>query len=279
MRIGRTSWIAAAWLAVCTPCYAQQAAAPLSAEAAFLAGDWGEVRDGEAVKCGSPGAGDQFAFEFARSGGRALLYEAPDLYSSFGGLELHTEGGLIAVWARARDGALKQFTSVRRTGPDTFEFVKRDGSAGGKWQRCPLTENPVAADVDTATLLALTPAITGGQGFAQLRPGESAADLCNGKIAYDPLGQQRGWMQFELLGPVHYVTMGNVPTIQDFSSVRAVRQTEPNVLRITLYNWIRKANVEISVRVAADHIDILELGMTFARCAADQPGGVGMHRM
>ncbi len=256
------------------------AAAAQSAESTFLAGDWGEVPETGDVPCGFPnGHGEQIAFEFARTGGRALIFEAADLFTAIGGLQVRSEGDVLILTARTRSGETKPMTRLKRTGPDSFEMMARDGKPGPKWRRCPAVENPVASDVSDANLFALTPAISGAQGFPEFWPGEMPADICEGKAAPDTFQHRRHGLQFELIGPTHYWTMSDMDQIPDFSSVRSARQVAADTLHLALYNWAHGATVEFDVRIAADHIDIPQLGASFARCRPDQDTSLGMHRM
>lgn len=254
--------------------FAIPAAAQTSPEA-FLTGNWLEISDDPKDACGSPVAsGEQIAFEFTRSGGRLMQYEPADLFTSIGGLKLEEKDGVIAVSAVPRDGERRLLTRIRRIGADNFEFVDASGKARSRWRRCPAVPDPIGVDVSLPNLLALTPAHTGGQGYAEILPGETAAGLCAGKSSVDRFAP-RGWLQFELLAPGHSILITNyIEELLFFVRVTAIHQPAPDTLRLTIDSFGKGLN-EINIRIAPDHIEIPELHAQFARCK----DATGMGRM
>jgi hypothetical protein len=274
---------------------ATTAQAPSSPEA-FLTGNWMRVDDHPGNACGSPVAtGEQVAFEFARSGGRLLRYEPPDLFTSVGGLQLEQKGDVVTASIEGR-GALG---GLRRIHADDFEMLDREGKALSRWHRCPALPDPIGPEVSTANLLALTPARSGGQSLRELLPEEEPSVICKpatevstegmtqaemaaeGARQWEQQEERRkkghtGWIQFEILAPGHSMMLTNdVAGLGFFVRVTAIHQIAPDTLRLSL-DALNKGKREITVRIAADHIDIPELdNASFARCTED----VGMHRM
>ncbi|MCW3837385.1 hypothetical protein ACFQ1E_15535 [Sphingomonas canadensis] len=263
---------------------ALQVAAPTAASPSpeeFLAGNWLRVDEEPGGACGSIVArGEQIAFEFARSGGRLLRYEPPDLFTSIAGLKATAEGAVITLTAVHRDGERLPLTQLRQIGQNEFALLDEDGKPGNHWRRCPAAPNPIGPEVSNANLLALTPAISGGQGFVQILTGETAAMVCAGQVAETPFGApRRGWLQFEILAPGHSLMLAFfVPGLHEFERVRTVHQPSPDTLRLSL---VRAADTthDIDIRIADDEIEIRESGLRFARCKPGQEAGLGLHRM
>lgn len=244
---------------------------PASPEVTFLSGNWVELRKDGDTSCGSPGMhGEQVAFEFARSGGRMLRFEPADLYTGIGGIEVHSEGDVIAITALTPKGERKPLWRIRRHGNDAFDVLGSRGAAQSQWRRCPAAPDVIGPEVSAANLLALTPARTGSGGFVEVLPGETPADICEGRAKPDDFQHRRGWILFELIGPTHFITFGLLKDLEDFSIVRAVHQTAPGTLVLSVYNWPHKSARDLTIHIEADRIGIAELGVTLARCTAEQ---------
>ncbi len=245
--------------------------------AAFLSGDWLFVDASHPGSCGFPAAhGEQIAFEFSRTGGRALFFEAADLFSVFGGVEVRSEGDLLVLSARTRLGERREFARIRQKGANDAESLSRDGSVT-QLRRCPASGASPTTAISNSILLALSPPITGGQGFPEILPGEKPADVCAGALDH---GRPRAWAQFELIGPGFFWTFfGGRSSVQDYSSILSARQLGDNEIILSLRNWATSSTIDLDVHVWPDRIEIPKLSAVFARCSPDQPGSPGMHRL
>jgi hypothetical protein len=249
----------------------------------FLSGNWAIVDDRGVSDCDMPGAhGDEIGFEFARSGGRAVLYEVPDLFTVFGGLKVRVHGDDLIVTARTRFGRVKKFMKIRRLGTNEAEVLSTRNRPPDKLQRCAASGQSIAEGVSDANLFALSPTLTGGQGFLQVLSGETPADVCEGKVKpHDPDGQDRGSVQFELIGPSHFWALffgDTVRTVYGYSTILSAQEIASDTVQISMRNWEGGAPVTLTIRVGADRIEIPELQATFARCRPDQSTSLGMHR-
>lgn len=253
--------------------------------ARFLSGNWELVDERFPHSCDFPsGHGDQIWFEFARSGGRALHYEAADLFTSYGGLSVRNENNILVVTAKTRSGEIRPFMRIRPKGANEAEIVKAPGDTHSiGLHRCDAAGTSVTQGLSDTSLFALTPPETGGQGFPQVLPGESTADVCEGKIALDWRKPPRRWVQFELIGPAHYWAMFDFrdsdAMVSDYHDIVAARQLTTDTVGLTIRGWGKRSTKDISIRIGSDRIEIPELQTTFARCKSDQMGSLGMHRM
>jgi hypothetical protein len=236
---------------------------------------------------------EQWEFEFRKTGGRLLIFEPYDLFTAVSVPQIERTGDLLSIQGQTRDGKLIPLNPIRLLPPDRIELLPKaeDGSSAATSPkaviayRCGAADFAVNSSVTMEALAVLTPSLSGSQGFPEVEPGVSDEDLCQGR------GKGR-WLQFELLGPVHYWVFGRGPWPEhrlEFDFVRSVRQLDPHALKLGMQERLAKGegwdaaesrgkNYELTVIDHGARIEIPELSATFARCKPDDPGGVGMHR-
>lgn len=271
-------------LATCSP-----ACAVPDPGAAYLSGNWSFIESmtdkDHPSSCGMPAShGDQIGYEFARSGGRVVVYEVPDLFSYYGGVEVHMDGDTLLLTARTRYGEARELQRIMRKGPDDAQIVRANGQPPITLHRCPGAMPPIAAGISDANLRALTPPITGGQGFPEVFTDEAPSDVCDGKVKApdwkDASRKRRSWAQFDLIGPGHFWGMLDGPEgSAGFFTILAARQLAPDTVRLAIQRWGAKATDDLTIQIGPDRVTIAELKLTLARCRPDQPGSLGMHRM
>jgi hypothetical protein len=258
--------------------------------AEFLSGNWAIISETGVSSCDLPARrGEQIGFEFARSGGRAVLYEATDLFTVIGGLEVRAQDDELILTARTRSGDVKEFQRIRRKGPNEAEVVPEiKGRPPVKLQRCTTQIRPIAEGVSDANLFALTPTYSGGQGFPEVLSGEAPTDVCEGKVKSPSRPFERGTVQFELIGPSNFWAMfyvlgwepGRKRAVLGFSTILSARQVAADTVQLSMRRWEGEggAPTNLTVRIGVDRIEIPEIQATFARCKPDQKSSLGMGR-
>lgn len=270
-------------------------AAPDPGAAQLLAGSWliGTSPDqGSCLSHWYPGT--EIEFEFARTGGRALIFEHYDLFTA---LQLDSvtaaDGGFDAA-VRLRDSSVKPWVHIKPLGPGKLELSYR-GATPRKSEiayRCGDVVTGVDDDVPLDLLEKLTPPTTGSAAFIQVQPGVSDTDVCEHPERLDPKkALSLNFLQFELLGPAHYFVFGynfKPKRNPEFDIVRRVRRIDDHTLQLQMQTHVqgqggfdapasRGELYTLTVIDRGTRFDIPELGTAFIHCAPDkQPGG--MHR-
>jgi hypothetical protein len=228
----------------------------------------------------------QIEFEFARSGGRALVFEPEDLFTAFAisGIERH--GDMMLIQAQTRTGGLVPFLHVRVQSPDSIQLEALSGAPMDIAYKCGEPNRAVTAGVTPERLAALAPAVTGGWIFPAVIEGASDDDVCNGRVKIPP-GEEVKWLQIELLGPAHFWIFGWGMWPEHklaFDLVRKVEARRDGALVLHMQEhsggWEGTGGKPYTLTVI-DHggrIEIPELGRSFIRCKAGEPGSGGMHR-
>ncbi|GGF21075.1 hypothetical protein GCM10011611_28960 [Aliidongia dinghuensis] len=271
-----------------------QAAAGQPEQAArdYLEGIWLTNKRPDASSCLAEGTPNtQIEFDFRKSGGRILVFEPPDLFSAIAIPEISVENDIITVRRQRRDGSYADDVRLRRLSPDQFEILSASGGKPGDAYRCDDASTQVDDAIPSAMLQKLTPDITGSQGFIEVDPAVSDADLCQGNAPAGRRSKPR-WLQFELLGPAHYWIFGEGFRSEHrliFDYVRAVRQVDDHTLRLEMQEHLETSGgwdspgsggetYTLTIVDQDSRIFVPELSATFVRCSADQPGSIGMHR-
>jgi len=235
---------------------------------------------------------DQFEFEFEKSGGRLSIFEPPDLFTDLAISGVEQKDDSILINGRTRGGKSAPLLRLKRTGVDSFELLPEAEGGKAKAQtayRCARPDRVVTQAVPATALALLTPNLSGSQGFVEIKPGEDERAVCRGGgSAVEP----RGWLQFDVLGPVHYWLMGQSPAQGrgfDFDLIQSVRMADARTLVLSMSErakngegWRASADPRkqyvLTVIDKGGRIDIPELSASFARCNADEAGSLGMHR-
>jgi hypothetical protein len=274
-----------------------QRPAPDADTAAYLEGLWLVGADPGGVTClATASRGTELEFEFARSGGRLLVFEPTDLFTPVQIAGITRNGALVTVQGRGRDGRLKDIMTLKIVDDRHFQSVPAPGRfprrAAEIAARCGVPDRGVTAGVSTAQLAALSPPISGGWGYPEAIDGVDDADVCAGKAAAGPPAIDRASLQFELYGPVHYwifgmnVRRGKHMAIYEY--VRSVRAVDDRVLKLTMQTHLeagagwdvpesRGEIYEITVIDSGSRIEIPEFHKIFIRC--DPAQSPGMHRL
>lgn len=265
---------------------AEDVAQPVSA---FLEGVWLIGAPPDRGACLShPYLDNEIEFEFRKTGGRALYFEPPDLYSAVSIADISTDGEVVSLTARTRDGKTVPFMRLRRLGRDAFEWLPRmDADPDSKPEevyRCGSPNRAVTGDIPLATLSLLTPPISGAEGLLEIWPGESDHDVCQGVTNSPDPSVRRRWLQIELLGPAHFWVFGDGFSRDyplDFDRVESVSQQGASTLKLAMRvgAWGRGKRYELTAHFVDDRVEIPELNATFVRCRPDEKGSWGMHRM
>ena len=259
-------------------------AAPDAGAARLLAGSWllGTVPDkGSCLSHWYPGT--EIEFEFARTGGRALIFEHYDLFTA---LQL---GGVVAagrgfdVSVRLPDGKIKPWVHIEQLAPGKVE-LSYPGSAPQKSviaYRCGDVVTGVDDDVPFDMLAKLTPATSGSAAFVQVQPGISDRDVCEHPERLDAgKSLSLNFLQFELLGPVHYYVFGysfRPKRNPEFDIVRHVRMIDDHTLQLEMQTHAtgeggfevpesRGEHYTLTVIDRGTRFEIPELGTAFVHC-------------
>ena len=276
----RGFWIGLVALAamLTAPPVAAQASLPGADAAPYLAGNWKMLFEGKG-DCGFPASGNQIGFEFARSGGRALFYEGPDLWTAYVGIETRLDGNTIAVTAVDLEGKRRPLWSLKRLGPDEMQFSGTPDSPGRMLVRCPASDPlPIAADVTQADLFALTPNMSGLPNLFQIFPGEDPAKLCTASER-DPVERTRISIGFEIFGPGHaWIFVFGQSPLADFSTIHAIRRTAPDTLALAITYLPTRKDIDLEVRILPDRIEIPAMGAQFFTCKPEQIAAIYKHR-
>jgi hypothetical protein len=238
---------------------------------------------------------NQVEFEFRKSGGRVMIFEPADLYTSAAIPQIEIKDDVVTLKGRSREGEVKDMLSLRRLDADRFQWVPRNGDKADKADivyRCGPPDRSVNGGVPMASLALLTPVLSGAQTFLEIKPGEDDRQVCRNP-APNADGSSRRALQFELLGPDHYWVFGEGggqrPFIE-FDRVGSIRQTDAHTLKLEMEDhpkdgpgWSSPGGPDdryfLTVIDKGDHIEVPELSTTYVRCRPDEAGSYGMHRM
>ncbi len=262
----------------------------------YLEGIWQERDDPGGVSCRAySGYQTQYEFEFARSGGRLLIFEPPDLFTPVQIAGISRDGDTLTVQGRARDGSSKDLMRLKILDDRHFQTVPAPGRFPQERPqiatRCDDPDRAVTAGVSAAQLAAIAPPVSGGWGYPEAVDGVPDGDVCQGKGLSDTQRHNRASIQFELYGPVHYwiiawnIRHGQRMLVYDY--VRSVTAAGEHVLKLQMQGHLEKGHgwdvpesrgetYEITVIDHGDRIEIPEFHKTFIRC--DATNSLGMHR-
>jgi hypothetical protein len=230
-----------------------------------------------------------------------MIYEPADLFTPIAISRIEQNDNRLAIWAQRRDGQQTLLQQFRLLPPNRLELLALDGNSKNPAQtpgiayRCGDPGLSVNDTVSMADLSLLTPNLTLSRGFPAAEPGISDRDLCNGKTT-DPLKRSH-WLQFELLGPVHYWVLGMGFSREERAKhnlqldfVRKVQRIDEHTLKLTVQerlptvskSWYAAENTgkayDLTIIDRGKRIEILELSETFVRCEANEPRSIGLHR-
>jgi hypothetical protein len=223
----------------------------------------------------------QIEFEFRKTGGRVQVFEPNDLFSAIE-IDLQQGDDEIALTAQTPEGA-KPFLRLKVIAPDKFELLPLPDSSLGKAPqiayRCGSPDWSVTGSVPLERLSILTPEMSGGLTLVERTPGASSEETCVGR---------RGarWLQFELLGPVHFWALGgrvSRPVDVAYDYVRSVQHIDDRTLKLQMQEHLELGNgwdvaesrgrhYELTIVYNGEFVEIPELSATFARCSQIGPG-------
>jgi hypothetical protein len=272
---------------------AEQFARPTSvAEVqAYLEGAWLEGVPADKGDCrthwyeGEP----EIEFEFRKSGGRLMIFEPYDLFQQIQIAKVEISGDIVSIFALARNGTFIFFKHLRIVSANQFESIYEDKPTT-KVYRCSAPDLSVNEHASIEDLRLLTPPISGGLAFPQAVDGLRDDDVCEGKAREKAPDAERGSIQFELIGPVHFwVNAQSVYSLGEklnLDRVQSVRSIAPGKLKLRMRmhggikgGWDPPGGsgevYDLTVIVTGKRIEIPEIGKTFVRC---DPPGRGMHR-
>jgi hypothetical protein len=153
----------------------------------------------------------EIEFEFRKTGGRALMYEADGLFTPIKIAGIQTSGDILTIQAEARDGELHSVMRLRPVSPDELQMLSLEGAPEHATQfayKCGEADVSVTRGVSLDRLALIEPPITGGEGLLGVVPGVADADLCKGHVLTGAAALKHRFLQFELYGPVHYWVLG-----------------------------------------------------------------------
>lgn len=239
----------------------------------------------------------QLEFEFRKTDGRLLVFEPRDLFTAISIATIERTGDLLWVQLQTRDGRLVPFDHIRLLPPDRIELQEdRDPSSievsPKMAYRCGSPDLTVNDSMTMDGLSVATPSLTGSQAFPEVEPSVSDRDLCQGRELDPSKAFHKRWLQFELLGPVHYWVFGWAFWPERklaFDFVRSVHQIDAHTLKLEMQEHLpggggwdaaesRGKTYQLTIIDEGARIEIPELAATFARCAPDEPGSLGAHR-
>lgn len=261
--------------------------------AVYLEGGWIDQKPDRGACTAHWYTGTEIEFEFRKSGGRALIFEHYDLFTAIEIPKIDRDGDVLTVQGRRRDGGILPLYRLRMLPPDRIEFLSENGKSTTGY-RCGRPDTSVTGSVPMSELSVLTPQVTGSLGLAEAIPGVSDADFCQGNVPPDKRPKSPRWLQFELLGPVHYWVLGNVVTPRkiEFDYVRGVERfatASEHGLKLRMQEhtgggdgWdvpeSRGRFYDLTIIERGSRIEIPELSATFVRCDTGSPVSAGMHR-
>ncbi|MEI9987440.1 MAG: hypothetical protein WDN69_32450 [Aliidongia sp.] len=92
----------------------------------YLEGIWVSGKDPEGKTCVADWIGDgntEVEFEFRKTGGRVLIFEPLDLFTAVELQGIERDGDVLKLTAKARDGALAPYLTIRKIDDQRFEIV------------------------------------------------------------------------------------------------------------------------------------------------------------
>jgi hypothetical protein len=266
---------------------AQPYPAPDSEAARLLEGIWLTGEEPDKGPCISNKYWSrQIEFEFRKTGGRALVFNPPDLISatSISGIEKTSD--IWTVQGRVRNGGLRDFLRIRWLAPDRFEMLPSSEAAAAAASnkppeiayKCGAPDLSVNAGVSFERLASITPPTSGSGAFAAVIPGMPDEDLCQ---EHTPKQRPEAkWLGFELFGPVHYWVFGRA-FLHDhqlwFDYVRSVEDKGDGVLALHMQENLHKGDgwdveasrgksYQLTLIDRGGRIEIPELSASFVRC-------------
>jgi hypothetical protein len=265
---------------------------PDSMAAAQLEGIWLIGKEPDKGPCISQKYWErQIEFEFRKTGGRALVFDPPDLISATSISGIEKTGDVWIVQGRVRDGGLRDFHRIRWMAPDRFEILPASESEAAAAAasnkppeiayKCGAPDLSVNAGVSFERLASITPPISGSGAFAAAVPGVADEDLCQGRTPNQRPGAK--WLSFELFGPVHYWVFGT-PFLHDhqlwFDYVRSVEDKGNEVLVLRMQENLHKGDgwdveasrgksYQLTLINRGGRIEIPELSASFVPCGAE----------
>ncbi|HEX4507036.1 MAG TPA: hypothetical protein VH722_15000 [Alphaproteobacteria bacterium] len=261
--------------------------------AAYLEGAWIDQKPDQGACTAHWYKGTEIEFEFRKSSGRALIFEHYDLFTAIEISKIDRDGDVLAVQARSRDGKTMPLYRLRMLPPDRIEFLSENKEAATAY-RCGSPDGRVTGALPMSALSPLTPPVSGSLGLAEAIPGVSDADFCQGNVPPDKRQKSPRWLQFELLGPVHYWVLGSISTPRKIE-FDYVRRVEPFVtasqhgLKLRMQEHIaggdgwdvpesRGRFYDLTAIERGSRVEIPELSATFVRCDIGSPLSRGIHR-
>jgi hypothetical protein len=278
-------------------------ATPDGATIHYLEGIWlvGEKPDKGSCLANSYDYKTQIEFEFHKTGGRALIFEPPDLFTAIAISGIDKKDNVLSIQGLSRDGVRKAVMRVRIL-PDHLEFLSvhdpvsstTTPAAVDSAYRCGDPDPSVNAAVSFEKLATMVPPVSGGYAIMKAIPGVPDTDLCQGKVGpeFRQQGQKQPWLQLELYGPVHYWILGfNFPSNDRhvFDYVRTVKDAGDHTLKLEMQEHLEKGDgwdvpesrgklYELTLIDHGGRIEIPELATTFVKCKPTDPASLGVHR-
>jgi hypothetical protein len=237
----------------------------------------------------------QLEFEFAKSGGRLLIFEPPDLFTPVQIAGISRDGARLTIQGRVRGGGLKDLMTIEILDSHRFQTIPKPGTfpkrAPEIAYRCGDPDRTVTSGVTTERLAAILPPISGGWAYPAAVPGVPDAEVCQGKGIPRSEAFTHAYLQLELYGPVHYwiiaynVRRGKRMVIYDF--VRSVTTPGEHILKLKMQAHLeagdgwdvpksRGETYDLTVIDRGNRIEVPEFNETFLRC--DETESLGMHR-
>ena len=245
----------------------------------------------------------QWEFEFRKTGGRLMSFEPPDLFTPVAIHRIEQNSDSLAIWGKPRVGPPSLLKRIRLLLPDRLQLLPVLDDNANVVQpatiayRCSSPDLSVNNSVTISDLALLTPNITLSQGFPEAASEVSDRDLCSGEGNDASKTRNRPWLQFELLGPVHYwvVGLGFGPEQRakhklELDLIRKIQRIDEHSLKLSIQErqpgkskgWDVVENMgrsyDLTIIDRGGRIEIPELSATFVRCEANEPGGVGLRR-
>jgi len=223
---------------------------------------------------------DEYEFEFRKSGGRMILYQPFDLFTgvSFSGAERKGDVVILTVGSPPPNPGPYGSIHLRLLPPNRLEFIEDDsdrGRTGPKLvlfaYRCNRPDWSVTASLPASMQFILTAPASGETLFIEKRPGRGPCGAASGS-------DEPRWLQFEVLGPVHYFVMGEgFEGKFDLERLQSVRALNARTLQIEVLErqpggpevWDSGPRVKPYTLTGiwdGETLNILELHAVFWRC-------------
>lgn len=252
----------------------------------YLEGAWLTNEQPKGISCTKQNSSNsQYEFEFRKSGGRFVWYEPFDVFTGVGIFSAQRDGDVVTITFAGPDQKAWIPIHIRLMPPDRLEFL--DDPVGGDTApstqstfayRCDRPNWTVTNDLSVDMERILTSPATGTTLFVEVGPRLTDTLICR-TAGDESLKPRLRWLQFEIIGPVHYYVFGvGFGHKLDLQPIRSVRPIDNHTFAIEVQErspsagglaWDPGSQSKLFALTAiwdGSRLRIPELGASFVRC-------------